>query len=64
MTRKHERERRQEALYRYLVIAPLLPPQLDRKERARRLAQILRDPPRPRTEARRRRSRSGRSSAG
>jgi hypothetical protein len=47
MTRKHERERRQEALYRYLVIAPLLPPQLDRLERARRLAQILRDPPRP-----------------
>lgn len=47
MTRKHERERRQEALYRYLVIAPLLPPQLDRKERARRLAQILADPPRP-----------------
>lgn len=47
MTRKHERERRQIALYRYLVIAPLLPPQLDRKERARRLAEILREPPRP-----------------
>lgn len=47
MTRKHEHERRQEALYRFLVIAPLLSAQLDRKERARRLAQILKDPPRP-----------------
>lgn len=46
MTRKHERERRQEALYRYLVIAPLLSPQLSRADRARLLAQILSEPPR------------------
>lgn len=47
MTRKHKSERRQEALYRYLVIAPLLPPQLDKKARAQRLAELLKSPPRP-----------------
>lgn len=47
MTRKTKSERRQVALYRYLVIAPLLPPHLGRKERAALMAAIVRDPPRP-----------------
>jgi putative transposase len=47
MTRTPKSARRREALYRYLVIAPLLPPQLDRKERGRRIAGILKEPPRP-----------------
>ncbi len=47
MTRKHKSARRQEALYRYLVIAPLLPTQLDRKERGRLIAELLKNPPRP-----------------
>lgn len=47
MVRKHKSARRQEALYRYLVIAPLLATQLDRKERGRLIAEILKNPPRP-----------------
>lgn len=47
MSRKTPAERRREALYRFQVIAPLLPPQLDREERARTLAEILASPPLP-----------------
>lgn len=47
MSRKTPAERRREALYRFQVIAPLLPPQLDRQERARRLDEILTSPPLP-----------------
>lgn len=47
MTRKDKSERRREALYRYLVIAPLLPPQLDRTQRGQLIAERLKNPPRP-----------------
>lgn len=46
MTCKSRSRRQQEALYRFLVIAPLLPPHLSSKERAQRIDRILRDPPR------------------
>ncbi len=47
MTRKSRSRRQQEALYRFLVIAPLLPPHLSPKERAQLCQKILRNPPRP-----------------
>jgi hypothetical protein len=47
MTRKSRARRRQEALYRFLVIAPLLPPHLSPKERGALMDGILSDPPRP-----------------
>lgn len=47
MTRKDRARRRQEALYRFLVIAPLLPPHLSPKERGELMDKILKDPPRP-----------------
>lgn len=45
MTRKPRSRRQQEALYRFLVIGPLL--HLSRKERSAEIARILKSPPRP-----------------
>lgn len=47
MGRTSKERRRQEALYRLMLIAPLLPPQLSGRERARRLEEIIRCPPPP-----------------
>lgn len=47
MPRSTAAQRRRIALYRFQVIAPLLPPQLSRGERAERLRQILAAPPAP-----------------
>lgn len=46
MSRQSKEDRRREALYRFHVIAPLLPPRQSKSERAEKLRQILRDPPR------------------
>ncbi len=47
MTRKPRSQRQQEALYRFLVIGPLLSAHLRPKERSEAIAQILKSPPRP-----------------
>ena len=47
MARSTPAQRRRAALYRFQVIASLLPPQLTRAERSERLSQILRQPPLP-----------------
>jgi transposase len=47
MTRKSGARRRETSLYRFQVIAPLLPPQLSGAERAAKLAEILAHPPLP-----------------
>lgn len=46
MTRKSRARRQQEALYRFLVIGPLLSPSLSPKERSALIEQILQTPPR------------------
>jgi hypothetical protein len=47
MSRKSKSQRRREALYRFLVIAPLLAPNLRPKERAALIDAILKKPPPP-----------------
>lgn len=47
MTRKPRSRRQQEALYRFLVIGPLLSAHMSPKERSEAIARILLSPPRP-----------------